>query len=130
MSKFDMSRFPEVDPGVQVAGVNVLVQLAQPKKSITKSGIILPEAVKDTNQFLMTLGRVVSMGEAVGKNQDGTPRYGVGSPFKIGDFVEVPKTHGLTFTRKAPDGSDVQFTYVTDDNIIGKRTDDITDVIG
>jgi hypothetical protein len=75
------------------------------------------------------LGRVVSIGEAVGKNQDGTPRYGVETRFKLGDFVEVPKSHGLTFTRRAADGTKVQFTYVTDDNIIGIRRDDITDVL-
>jgi co-chaperonin GroES (HSP10) len=124
----DLSRFPEVDPGRKACGVWVIVQKALPKEAATKSGLILPESVKDTNQYMMSLGRVISIGGAVGKDMNGEKRYGIDPEFKVGDFVEVPKASNLTWSRPAPNGKQVHFSFVKDDQIIALATDDITDV--
>ncbi len=85
--------WPDVAPGKRPIGVWVLVQykLAAAK---TKSGLFLPDEVRENDQFSMSAARVVAIGEQA-FTDEATGRQFPGAPwFQVGDFVRVPLTGG------------------------------------
>ena len=57
----ELECFPEVDPGVEVVGDRVLVQLRR-EKTTSKGGIILVDETKKTLRFNETVAKVRQIG--------------------------------------------------------------------
>lgn len=74
----------------------------------TKGGLILPDIVLDHNSQLVTVGRVIGIGEYAGK------RANVSRP-SIGDYVIYPKHGGALMTVQK-----VKVVIIPDDAIFAK----------
>lgn len=103
------------DPVINACNEYVIIRpLGIAKK--TKSGLYLPEVVRNNTLQLMTVGRIVAVGDHAGK------RPGV-SPFSVGEYVLFPKHGNNLFEYKG-----VKLIITNDDAILAKVSKE--DVIG
>ena len=108
--------FPVIDPGVEVAGDRVLVQLRR-EKTTSKGGIILVDETKQTLRFNETVAKVVQVGPLAYRNLDEELSYWVEGPWcKEGDLVRTIKYGGDRFVINPDDGGApvaVSYTHLT-----------------
>jgi co-chaperonin GroES (HSP10) len=112
--------FPEMDPGVEVVGDRVLVQLRR-EKTTSKGGIILVDETKQTLRFNETVAKVVQVGPLAYKNLDDLTPWLEGPWCKKGDLVRTIKYGGDRFVVNPDDGgSPVVFITLQAREIISK----------
>lgn len=97
------------DPAVNILNEYICIRPLQ-VTSKTKGGIILPSVVKEHNQQLVTVGRVIGIGEYAGK------RANVSRP-EVGDYVVFPKHGGAQLTIRG-----VKVVIIPDDAVFAKVT--------
>ena len=95
--------FPDVDPGVEVVGDRVLVQLRR-EKTTSKGGIILVDETKQTLRFNETVAKVVQIGPLAYKNLEDLSPWVEGPWCKEGDLVRTIKYGGDRFVVNPEDG--------------------------
>jgi co-chaperonin GroES (HSP10) len=95
--------FPDVDPGVEVVGDRVLVQLRR-EKTTSKGGIILVDETKQTLRFNETVAKVVQVGPLAYKNLEDLAPWIEGPWCKEGDLVRTIKYGGDRFVVNPEDG--------------------------
>jgi co-chaperonin GroES (HSP10) len=88
--------FPEIDPGIDVAGDRVLVQLRR-EKAKSKGGIILVDETRATLRFNETVAKVVQIGPLAYKSPDTLEPWPEGPWCKVGDLVRTIKYGGDRF---------------------------------
>jgi len=94
--------FPVIDPGVEVAGDRVLVQLRR-VKTMTNSGLYLPDETQQTLKFNETVAKVVQIGPLAYKSPDTLKPWPEGPWCKVGDIVRTIKYGGDRFVLDAGD---------------------------
>lgn len=122
VDEFVLSHFPKADPKVVPLGARVLIQLITPK-SQTKSGIILVDETKKTEQWNNQVGRVIAVGPLAFCNRETAQPWKEGMWAEPGDFVIIPRWGGQrrTVRNKAdPDGDPAYFVTCNDHEIIEK----------
>jgi co-chaperonin GroES (HSP10) len=95
--------FPEIDPGIEVAGDRVLVQLRR-EKTTSKGGIILVDETKQTLRFNETVAKVKLIGPLAYKSPDTLEPWPEGPWCKEGDLVRTIKYGGDRFVVNPDDG--------------------------
>lgn len=112
--------FPDVDPGVEILGDRVLVQLRR-EKTTSKGGIFLVEETRQTLRFNETVAKVISIGPLAYKSpQDLTP-WVEGPWCQIGDLVRTIKYGGDRFVLQPDDdGAPVVFITLQAREVISK----------
>jgi co-chaperonin GroES (HSP10) len=113
--------FPEIDPGVEVVGDRVLVQLRR-EKNTSKGGIILVDETRQTLRFNETVAKVIQLGPLAYKNLDDELSDWKEGPWcKVGDLVRTIKYGGDRFVVQPDDeGSPVVFITIQAREIISK----------
>jgi co-chaperonin GroES (HSP10) len=110
--------FPEIDPGVDVAGDRILVQLRR-EKTTSKGGIILVDETKATLRFNETVAKVKQIGPLAYKSPDTLEPWPEGPWCKVGDLVRTIKYGGDRFVVQPDDeGSPVVFITIQAREII------------
>lgn len=122
--------FPSVDPGIEIFGSRVLVQIREAKKK-TASGLYLVEETKRTDKDNMQVAKVIGVGPLAFHNRDTMKEWPEGSWCKVGEFVRVPKYGGDRFEVPHPQIKEdrVTFAIFNDLDIIGRVTCDPLSVI-
>jgi len=92
----ELECFPIVDPGVEVAGDRVLVQLRRQKVK-SKGGIIFVDETQQTLKFNETVAKVVQVGPLAYKSPDTLEPWIEGPWCKEGDLVRTIKYGGDRF---------------------------------
>lgn len=143
--------FPTVDPGREPLGVNILVQIRQPKM-FSKGGLQLVTDTRASEYYNTRVAKVVAVGPLCfrssmeSQDADGNPTlvhvdWPEGKWFKVGDYVEVPQYGGQRFvvTGKVPhvvpdaetrkmvtveDDEEITFAFFKAKEIIAKITCD------
>lgn len=95
--------FPSVDPGIEVVGDRVLVQLRR-EKTTSKGGIILVDETRQTLKFNETVAKVVQIGPLAYKNLNDLSDWLEGPWCKVGDLVRTIKYGGDRFVLDTGDG--------------------------
>jgi co-chaperonin GroES (HSP10) len=103
--------FPEVDPGIEVVGDRVLVQLRR-EKTTSKGGIILVDETKQTLRFNETVAKVVQIGPLAYKNLDDLTPWTEGPWCSVGDLVRTIKYGGDRFVIQ-PDDEGAPVVFIT-----------------
>lgn len=103
--------FPNVDPGIEVVGDRVLVQLRR-EKTTSKGGIILVDETKQTLRFNETVAKVVQIGPLAYKNLDDLQPWIEGPWCKVGDLVRTIKYGGDRFVIQ-PDDEGAPVVFIT-----------------
>lgn len=112
--------FPNIDPGVEVVGDRVLVQLRR-EKTTSKGGIILVDETKQTLRFNETVAKVVQIGPLAYKNLDDLQPWIEGPWCQVGDLVRTIKYGGDRFVVNPEDeGAPVVFITLQAREIISK----------
>ena len=112
--------FPNVDPGVEILGDRVLVQLRR-EKFASKGGIILVDETRQTLRFNETVAKVISVGPLAYKNPDDLTPWPEGPWCKAGDLVRTIKYGGDRFVVQPDDeGSPVVFITLQAREVISK----------
>jgi co-chaperonin GroES (HSP10) len=112
--------FPNIDPGIEVAGDRVLVQLRR-EKTTSKGGIILVDETKQTIKFNETVAKVVQVGPLAYKSPDDLTPWPEGPWCKEGDLVRTIKYGGDRFVIDAGDeGAAVVFITLQAREIISR----------
>jgi len=111
-TRSELECFPVIDPGVEVAGDRVLVQLRR-EKTTSKGGIILVDETKQTLRFNETVAKVVQVGPLAYRNLDAdlTP-WPEGPWCKEGDLVRTIKYGGDRFVIN-PDDEGAPVVFIT-----------------
>lgn len=105
----ELECFPIVDPGVEVAGDRVLVQLRR-QKTMSKGGIIFVDETQQTLKFNETVAKVVQIGPLAYKSPDTLEPWIEGPWCKEGDLVRTIKYGGDRFViQPEDDGAPVIF---------------------
>lgn len=99
----ELECFPEVDPGIEVLGDRVLVQLRR-EKTMSKGGIVLVEETTQTIKFNETVAKVIQIGPLAYKNLDDLSPWVEGPWCKVGDIVRTIKYGGDRYVYDAGDG--------------------------
>ena len=99
----ELECFPIVDPGVEIVGDRVLVQLRR-EKTTSKGGIILVDETKQTVRFNETVAKVVQVGPLAYKNLEDLTPWIEGPWCKEGDLVRTIKYGGDRFVVQPDDG--------------------------
>ena len=117
----ELECFPEIDPGVEVVGDRVLVQLRR-EKTTSKGGIILVDETKQTLRFNETVAKVIQLGQLAYKNLDDELSDWKEGPWcKVGDLVRTIKYGGDRFVVQPDDGgAPVVFITIQAREIISK----------
>ena len=115
----ELECFPEVDPGVDVAGDRVLVQLRR-EKTTSKGGIILVDETKQTLRFNETVAKVIQIGPLAYKSPDTLEPWIEGPWCKVGDLVRTIKYGGDRFVINPDDGAPVVFITLQAREIISR----------
>lgn len=102
-TRSELECFPVVDPGIEVAGDRVLVQLRREKIS-SKGGIILVDETKQTLRFNETVAKVVQIGPLAYKSPDTMEPWPEGPWCNVGDLVRTIKYGGDRFVVDPDDG--------------------------
>lgn len=112
--------FPEVDPGVEILGDRVLVQLRR-EKLTSKGGIILVDETKQTLRFNETVAKVIGIGPLAYKNPDDLTPWPEGPWVKLGDLVRTIKYGGDRYVvQPDDDGAAVVFITLQAREVISK----------
>jgi co-chaperonin GroES (HSP10) len=112
--------FPNVDPGVEILGDRVLVQLRR-EKTTSKGGIILVDETKQTLRYNETVAKVISVGPLAYKNPDDLTPWIEGPWCKAGDLVRTIKYGGDRFIVQPDDeGAPVVFITLQAREVISK----------
>lgn len=112
--------FPEIDPGIEVVGDRVLVQLRREKVS-SKGGIILVDETRQTLRFNETVAKVIQIGPLAYKSPDDLKPWIEGPWCQVGDLVRTIKYGGDRFVvNPDDDGAPVVFITVQAREIISK----------
>lgn len=112
--------FPTIDPGIEVAGDRVLVQLRR-EKVTSKGGIILVDETRQTIKFNETVAKVVQIGPLAYKDPFTLEPWPEGPWCKEGDLVRTIKYGGDRFVVDASDeGAPVVFITLQAREIISK----------
>lgn len=99
------------DPAVlpEIPGWSVLIRPVRIKRK-TKGGIIVPDTSMDMLQYLMTVARVLVVGDMAYKHED------ISKPWcAVGDYVSYPKTGPIRFTYRG-----VKLALIRDTDVIFK----------
>ena len=116
----ELECFPEVDPGIEVLGDRVLVQLRR-EKTTSKGGIILVDETTQTIKFNETVAKVIQIGPLAYKNLDDLSPWVEGPWCKIGDIVRTIKYGGDRYVYDAgDDGAPVVFITLQAREIISR----------
>jgi len=102
-TRSELECFPIVDPGLEVAGDRVLVQLRR-EKSKSKGGILLVDETRQTLKFNETVAKVVQIGPLAYKNPDNLEPWPEGNWCEVGDLVRTIKYGGDRYVVDAEDG--------------------------
>lgn len=103
---------PDPSPLPEIPGWSVLIRPVSVKRK-TKGGIIVPDSSMDALQYLMTVARVLVIGDMAYKHED------IKAPWcKVGDFISYPKTGPIRFTYKG-----VKLALIRDTDVIFKLND-------
>jgi co-chaperonin GroES (HSP10) len=110
--------FPKIDPGIDVVGDRVLVQLRR-EKAKSKGGIILVDETRATLRFNETVAKVIQIGQLAYKSPDSLEPWPEGPWCKVGDLVRTIKYGGDRFVVSPDDeGSPVVFITIQAREII------------
>lgn len=116
----ELECFPNVDPGIEVVGDRVLVQLRREKIS-SKGGIILVDETRQTLRFNETVAKVVSIGPLAYKSPDTMESWPEGPWCAVGDLVRTIKYGGDRFVVQPDDeGAPVVFITIQAREVISK----------
>lgn len=102
-TRSELECFPVVDPGVEILGDRVLVQLRR-EKVASKGGIILVDETKQTLRFNETVAKVIGIGPLAYKSPDTLEPWPEGQWCQIGDLVRTIKYGGDRFVVDPADG--------------------------
>ena len=112
--------FPNVDPGVEILGDRVLVQLRR-EKTTSKGGIILVDETKQTLRFNETVAKVINIGPLAYKSPDDLTPWPEGPWCNVGDLVRTIKYGGDRFVvQPDDDGAPVVFITLQAREVISK----------
>ena len=112
--------FPDVDPGVEILGDRVLVQLRR-EKSTSKGGIILVDETRQTLRYNETVAKVISIGPLAYKSPEDLTPWVEGPWCKVGDLVRTIKYGGDRFVLQPDDdGAPVVFITLQAREVISK----------
>ena len=116
----ELECFPDIDPGIDVAGDRVLVQLRR-EKTTSKGGIILVDETKATLRFNETVAKVRQIGSLAYKSPDTLEPWPEGPWCNVGDLVRTIKYGGDRFVvNPDDDGAPVVFITIQEREIISK----------
>jgi co-chaperonin GroES (HSP10) len=120
-TRSELECFPIIDPGVDVAGDRVLVQLRR-EKTTSKGGIILVDETKQTLRFNETVAKVIQVGPLAYRNLDAELTQWPEGPWcKEGDLVRTIKYGGDRFViNPADEGAPVVFITLQAREIISR----------
>jgi co-chaperonin GroES (HSP10) len=119
-TRSELECFPDVDPGVEVVGDRVLVQLRRQKVK-SKGGIIFVDETQQTLKFNETVAKVVQVGPLAYKSPDTLEPWIEGNWCKVGDLVRTIKYGGDRFVvDPADDGGPVVFITLQAREIISR----------
>lgn len=119
----ELECFPDIDPGIDVAGDRVLVQLRR-EKTTSKGGIILVDETKATLRFNETVAKVRQIGPLAYKSPDTLEPWPEGPWCKVGDLVRTIKYGGDRFVVNPNDeGAPVVFITIQAREIISRIRD-------
>jgi len=110
-TRSELECFPDIDPGIEVAGDRVLVQLRR-EKNTSKGGIILVDETKQTLRFNETVAKVRQIGPLAYKSPDNLEPWIEGPWCKEGDLVRTIKYGGDRFVVK-PDDEGAPVVFIT-----------------
>ena len=102
-TRSELECFPIIDPGIEVVGDRVLVQLRR-EKTTSKGGIILVDETKQTLRFNETVAKVIQIGPLAYKNLEDLTPWIEGPWCKEGDLVRTIKYGGDRFVVNPDDG--------------------------
>ena len=112
--------FPDIDPGVEVLGDRILVQLRR-EKNTSKGGIILVDETRQTLRFNETVAKVLQVGPLAYKSPDDLTPWVEGPWCQVGDLVRTIKYGGDRFVVQPDDeGSPVVFITIQAREVISK----------
>ena len=112
--------FPDVDPGTEILGDRVLVQLRR-EKTTSKGGIILVDETKQTLRFNETVAKVIGIGFLAYKNPETMEPWPEGQWVQLGDLVRTIKYGGDRFVvQPDDDGAPVVFITLKATEVISK----------
>ena len=92
----ELECFPEIDPGVEILGDRVLVQLRR-EKITSKGGIILVDETRQTLRFNETVAKVRAIGPLAYRSPDDLTPWVEGPWCAVGDLVRTIKYGGDRF---------------------------------
>ncbi len=116
----ELECFPIVEPGIEVLGDRVLVQLRR-EKTTSKGGIILVDETTQTIKFNETVAKVIQIGPLAYKNLDDLTPWIEGPWCQVGDLVRTIKYGGDRYVVDAGDeGAPVVFITLQAREIISK----------
>lgn len=116
----ELECFPEIDPGIEVAGDRVLVQLRR-EKTASKGGIILVDETRATLRFNETVAKVRQIGPLAYKSPDTLEPWPEGPWCKVGDLVRTIKYGGDRFVVNPEDeGAPVVFITIQAREVISR----------
>lgn len=105
--------FPEIEPGGNPSGAQILVQLRTIKSKV--GSIYLPDETRDFNNGNTQIGRVVKVGQIAFRNRETGELWTEGAWAQVGDIVVMPKWGGFRFEIPIPDSDDKAIFCVYDD---------------
>lgn len=116
----ELECFPVIDPGIEVAGDRVLVQLRR-EKVASKGGIILVDETRQTLRYNETVAKVIQIGPLAYKSPDTLEPWPEGPWCKVGDLVRTIKYGGDRFVVNPEDeGAPVVFITIQAREIISR----------
>jgi co-chaperonin GroES (HSP10) len=116
----ELECFPELDPGIEVAGDRVLVQLRR-EKVASKGGIILVDETRQTLRYNETVAKVIQIGPLAYKSPDTLEPWPEGPWCKVGDLVRTIKYGGDRFVVSPGDeGAPVVFITIQAREVISR----------
>jgi co-chaperonin GroES (HSP10) len=116
----ELECFPEIDPGVEILGDRVLVQLRR-EKTTSKGGIILVDETKQTLRYNETVAKVRQIGPLAYKSPDDLTPWVEGPWCQVGDLVRTIKYGGDRFVvQPDDDGAPVVFITLQAREVISK----------
>lgn len=112
--------FPDVDPGTEILGDRVLVQLRR-EKIASKGGILLVEETRQTLRFNETVAKVIAIGPLAYKSPETLQPWPEGQWVQVGDLVRTIKYGGDRFVvQPNDDGAPVVFITLKATEVISK----------
>ncbi|CAB4129546.1 GroES chaperonin family [uncultured Caudovirales phage] len=116
----ELECFPNVEPGIEVLGDRVLVQLRR-EKTKSKGGILLVDETTQTIKFNETVAKVIQIGPLAYKNLEDLSPWIEGPWCQVGDLVRTIKYGGDRYVVDAGDeGAPVVFITLQAREIISK----------